>query len=389
MKSADVDAHLEGLVASEARARAESNEAKKAADIARDERASVIRILETVLTDVPKAIYAVLGVKISPETLQSGESSISFLLYQSSIINKIRSTETNATSSSLSSLPALPPTPFSVSKGGSSSSGGGGGVHESVLINQSRNSIAATNTNLSNINEDDLAREMHAAASQLRLVTLQKAAMAKELTQVYKAVEVLEGNLGRTRKENSKLLATLSAVQSSKRSNGEEDDEEGGGGYGDATETKVDNLMVLPVSLIKSRGLRQQALSSARGDMKVVAEDDILQDGAAMLAETSSNSSFVLQDAPPYSDQYNRGKNGVISKGVATALTSVFSSYSSSSHHGDVGELDPLQQHHQSSSSSLLMSPAGPFTTRGHGQGAAESARLKALSTRTLTAKRG
>ena len=165
--------------------------------------------------------------------------------------------------------------------------------------------------------------------------------------------------------------------------------QEGGGGYGDATETKMDNLMVLPVSLIKSRGLRQQALSSARGDMKVVAEDDILQDGAAMLAETS-NSSFVLQDAPPYSDQYNRGKNGVISKGVATALTSVFSSYSSSSHHGDVGELDPLQQHHQSSSSSsLLMSPAGPFTTRGHGQGAAESARLKALSTRTLTAKRG
>lgn len=389
LKSADVDAHLEGLVASEARARAESNEAKKAADIARDERASVIRILETVLTDVPKAIYAVLGVRISPETLQSGESSISFLLSQSSIINKIRSTETNATSSSLSSLPALPPTPFSVSKGGSSS-GGGGGVHESVLINQSRNSIAATNTNTSNINEDDLAREMHAAASQLRLVTLQKAAMAKELTQVYKAVEVLEGNLGRTRKENSKLLATLTAVQSSKRSNGEEDDEEGGGGYGDATETKVDNLMVLPVSLIKSRGLRQQALSSARGDMKVVAEDDILQDGAAMLAETSSNSSFVLQDAPPYSDQYKRGKNGVISKGVATALTSVFSSYLSSSHHGDVGELDPLQQHHQSSSSSsLLMSPAGPFTTRGHGQGAAESARLKALSTRTLTAKRG
>jgi hypothetical protein len=411
LKSADVDAHLEGLVASEARARNELNEAKRVAEAAQEEKASVIRILDAVLTDVPKAISSVLGVKVPPEMLQAGESSLVSLLCQSSLVKNSRPEAASNATANLASLPALPPTPFSAYKGGNMSynNGGGGGASHS---NHEHSATAASSSSSSlSINEDDLAREMHAAATQLRLVTLQKAAMAKELTQVYKAVEVLEGNLGKTRRENSKLLATLSAVQSSRRlgssltSNIDNGVDEGGGeeeegGYGqnhDAVEAKMDS-MVLPVSMLKpnrgsevvqhhgsSQGKGQQGQGlSTRGVIKADIENDIVQDGAAMLAESYNNdSSTLLVDAPTSVDQYNRGKNGGISRGVATALTSVFSSYSSSS---SDHQPYPHQMTSSTASSSSLMSPAGPFT---RGQGAAESARLKVLSTKTLTAKKG
>lgn len=64
-------------------------------------------------------------------------------------------------------------------------------------------------TNTQQVKEDILSREVSAAAAQLKLVTLQKSAMAKELSQVYKAVEVLENNLGRTRTENKRLHDAL------------------------------------------------------------------------------------------------------------------------------------------------------------------------------------
>jgi chromosome segregation ATPase len=218
LKSADVDAHLEGLVASEARARNELNEAKRVAEAAKEEKASVIRILDAVLTDVPKAISSVLGVKVPPEMLQAGESSLVSLLCQSSLVKNSRPEAASNATANLASLPALPPTPFSAYKGGNMSYNNGGGGGGASHSNHEHSATAASSSSSSlSINEDDLAREMHAAATQLRLVTLQKAAMAKELTQVYKAVEVLEGNLGKTRRENSKLLATLSAVQSSRR----------------------------------------------------------------------------------------------------------------------------------------------------------------------------
>ena len=70
-------------------------------------------------------------------------------------------------------------------------------------------SVNETNNNNNTVKEDILSREVNAAAAQLKLVTLQKSAMAKELAQVYKAVEVLENNLGKTRTENKRLHDAL------------------------------------------------------------------------------------------------------------------------------------------------------------------------------------
>ena len=383
LKSADVDAHLEGLIAAEINARNEAREAKMAVEKARNEKL----ILETALADVCKSITSVLGVFVSIETLKLGEKSISSAISQSIHIK-------SDPGSTLSSLPALPPTPFSINRSGSN-----GNYHlpshssSFSIQHENINSQNRLNNSSSTLNDEDLAREMNAAATQLRLVTLQKAAMAKELTQVYKAVEVLEGSLGKTRKENSKLLATLSAVQSSRRQVEIDDDE-----YSNSIDSfrenneedkKVRDDKVLSLSVIKigrrnieitnreGRGGGQGTVSSREN-----VEDDIVQDGAAMLAESSTNS---MNDDDSYLGNLDKGRG--LSRGVASALSSVFSSYSSTNHksENDIDNITPA-------SAASLMSPAGPFTRGQQGvfysSGAAESARLKALSTKTLVGRR-
>jgi hypothetical protein len=384
LKSADVDAHLEGLIAAEINARNEAREAKMAVEKARNEKL----ILETALADVCKSITSVLGVFVSIETLKLGEKSISSAISQSIHIK-------SDPGSTLSSLPALPPTPFSINRSGSN-----GNYHlpshssSFSIQHENINSQNRLNNSSSTLNDEDLAREMNAAATQLRLVTLQKAAMAKELTQVYKAVEVLEGSLGKTRKENSKLLATLSAVQSSRRQVEIDDDE-----YSNSIDSfrenneednkKIRDDKVLSLSVIKN-GRRNIEITNREGrgegqgtvSSRENVEDDIVQDGAAMLAESSTNS---MNDDDSYLGNLDKGRG--LSRGVASALSSVFSSYSSTNHksENDIDNITPA-------SASSLMSPAGPFTRGQQGvfysSGAAESARLKALSTKTLVGRR-